>query len=200
MLILALCSSSVFAQSTASGTVSGQVTDVTNAIIVGATVTLIDTTTGQARSVSTNESGRYLFVNVSPGIYDLTVSRQGFGISRVMDQKVTIGTVTTINVELKVGEATQTVTVEATGVALQSTNATVGTTIGFQSLQELPNLSRDVSSLLTLQPAISANGSVAGAVRDQNTFLLDGGNNTNDMDGTMNSYTGSFASNGASRV
>ena len=163
---------------------------------MGATVTLIDTTTGEARSVATNESGRYLFVNVSPGIYDVTVKRQGFGESRVMAQKVTVGSTTTINVELRVGEATQTVTVEATGVALQSTNATVGTTIGFQSLQELPNLSRDVSSLLTLQPAISANGSVAGAVRDQNTFLLDGGNNTNDMDGTMNTYTASFASTG----
>jgi len=51
-----------------------------------------------------------------------------------------------------------------------------------------------VSSLLTWQPATSANGSIAGAVRDQNTFQLDGGNNTNDMDGTMNTYTGSFAS------
>src|SRR5260370_863582 len=51
-----------------------------------------------------------------------------------------------------------------------------------------------VSGLLTLQPAISPNGSVAGAVRDQNTFQLDGGNNSSDMDGTMNTYTPSYAS------
>src|SRR5260370_28167875 len=107
---------------------------------------------------------------------------------------VEIGQVSTANATLKVGAATETVEVTATGATLQTLNATVGTTIGFQSLQELPNLSRDVSSLLTLQPAISPNGSVAGAVRDQNTFQLDGGNNSSDMDGTMNTYTPSYAS------
>src|SRR5205085_7694312 len=124
------------------------------------------------------------------------VRRPSFAETRVQAQKVTVGTVTTINVALKIGEATQSITVEASGATLQTMNATVGTTIGFQNLQELPNLSRDVSSLLTLQPAISANGSVAGTVRDQTTFQLDGGNNTNDMDGTMNTYTGSFSAGG----
>src|SRR5262249_59659952 len=53
---------------------------------------------------------------------------------------------------------------------------------------------RDVLTLGTSQPPIAPNGSVAGAVRDQNTFQLDGGNNSSDMDGTMNTYTPSFAS------
>src|SRR5260370_4993315 len=105
-----------------------------------------------------------------------------------------IGQVSTANATLKVGAATETVEVTATGATLQTLNATVGTTIGFQSLQELPNLSRDVSSLLTLQPAISPNGSVAGAVRDKNTFQLDAGNNSSDMDGTMNTSPPSYAS------
>lgn len=197
LLMLTLGAGTIFAQSAASGTVSGQITDPTSAAIVGAAVTLTDIATGTTRTTTTNDSGRYLFVNVDPGTYDVDVRKQSFAETKVAAQKVTVGSVTTVNLALKVGEATQSITVEASGATLQTMNATVGTTIGFQSLQELPNLSRDVSSLLTLQPAISANGSVAGAVRDQNTFQLDGGNNTNDMDGTMNTYTGSFASKSA---
>ncbi len=54
-------------------------------------------------------------------------------------------------------------------------------------------LGRDVSTFLTLQPGISPDGSVAGAAVDQSYFSLDGGNNTNDMDGSMSVYTTSFA-------
>ena len=61
----------------------------------------------------------------------------------------------------------------------------------------LPNLGRDASTLAIFQPGVSPEGSVAGAMYDQNTFQLDGGNNSNDMDGSMRDYTGSFASNGA---
>ena len=46
---------------------------------------------------------------------------------------------------------------------------------------------------MTLQPGVSPDGSVAGAVVDQSTFMLDGGQNTNDMDGSMQVYTPSFA-------
>ena len=196
LLLMLFGSVAILAQSTAPGTVSGQITDPTSAVIVGATVTLTDTATGGTQTTITNDNGRYLFVNVKPGVYDLNVRRPGFAETKVPEQKVTVGTVTNVNVAMKVGEATQSITVEASGATLQTMNATVGTTLGFQSLQELPNLSRDVSSLLTLQPATAANGSVAGAVRDQNTFQLDGGNNTNDMDGTMNTYTGSYAATG----
>ena len=54
-------------------------------------------------------------------------------------------------------------------------------------------LGRDVSSFVTLQPGVAPDGSVAGANQDQNSFELDGGNNSSDMDGTQNTYTASFA-------
>src|SRR5437868_10123894 len=60
IVLLSLASAMVCAQSTATGTVSGQVTDPTSAVIVGATVTLTDTATGGARTTTTNENGRYL--------------------------------------------------------------------------------------------------------------------------------------------
>jgi hypothetical protein len=181
-------------QSTSTGTVVGLVTDETDAPVVGATVSLIDHSTGTTKGTTTNDVGRYVFVNVNPGMYDIQVEKTGFNLARFAQQEVSIGRQLTVNAKLKVGSVTDTVVVEASGATLQTLNAAVGTTIGFQDLQELPNLSRDVSSLLTLQPGIAPNGSVAGAVRDQNTFQLDGGNNSSDMDGTMNTYTPSFAS------
>src|SRR5882762_870731 len=183
----------LFGQSTSTGTVVGLITDQTDAPVVGATVSLIDHTTGTTKTTTTNDAGRYVFVNVDPGIYDIKVEKTGFALAKIAQQEVSLGRQLTVNAKLKLGEISETVVVEASGANLQTLNAAVGTTIGFQSLQELPNLSRDVSSLLTLQPAISPNGSVAGAVRDQNTFQLDGGNNSSDMDGTQNTYTPSFA-------
>src|SRR5881394_3124832 len=194
--VLALSPVLTWAQSTSTGTIVGLVTDPTGAIVPEATVSLIDHTTGTTKTTTTNEVGRYIFVNVNPGTYDITINKTGFTQARFQKQEINIGRQLTVDATLKVGTATQEVVVEASGTTLQTLNATVGTTIGQQSLQELPNLSRDVSSLLTLQPAISANGSVAGTVRDQSTFQLDGGNNTNDMDGTMNTYTGSFSAGG----
>ena len=194
IVFLFLTASLAWSQATSTGTVTGQVTDPSNAVVAGATVTLTDSTTGKSQTTTTNETGRYIFSNVALGTYDVTVAKEGFAQTKVAQQGVSVGATTTINVAMKLGAATETVTVEASGAQLQTTNATVGTTIGFQNLQELPNLGRDASSLVELQPGISMNGSTAGTVRDQNMFQLDGGNNTNDMDGTMNTYTPSFAS------
>ncbi|HEU5451643.1 MAG TPA: carboxypeptidase-like regulatory domain-containing protein [Terriglobales bacterium] len=182
---------------TSSGSVIGVVTDPTAAVVPGATVTLTDKATGTARTTVSNDQGRYVFVNTNAGSYDISVAKQGFSTARIANQTVSVGQQLTANVQLQVGQANEEVVVESSaGAQLQTLNATVGTTVDSRRLQELPNLSRDVSSLLTLQPAISTNGSVAGAVRDQNTFQLDGGQNSSDMDGTMNTYTGSYASSG----
>ena len=199
-LLAVLCSAlllftlPLFGQATSTGTVVGQVTDETEAAVVGATVSLIDHTTGTTKTATTNESGRYVFVNVNPGVYGVIITKTGFSAAKFAGQVVSLGEQLTVNAKLKVGAIADTVVVEATGATLQTLNSSVGSTMAFEQLQELPNLSRDVSSLVTLQPATAPNGSVAGAVRDQNTFQLDGGNNSNDMDGTMNTYTPSFAS------
>src|SRR5450755_2657244 len=101
--------------------------------------------------------------------------------------------VSTNNVVMKVGSKSQTVEVQATGVELQTLNATVGNTVSGLALNSLPSIARDTSTFLTLQPGISPDGSVAGAVVDQSSFQLDGGENTNDMDGSMSVYTPSYA-------
>jgi len=181
-------------QAVSTGTVVGQVSDASGAAIVGATVTLTDKATNTPRTSTTNEAGRYIFVNVIPGAYDLAVSKTGFRVTKLTDQTVTIGLTLTLDVKLEVGSISQTVEVTSTpGAELQTMNATVGNTVAGIALDSLPSIGRDVSTFVTLQPGVSPDGSVAGAVVDQSSFLLDGGNNTNDMDGSMNVYTPSFA-------
>lgn len=186
-----------FAQANATGTVIGVVSDPTGAVVPGATVTVTDAATGTPHTTTTNDQGRYVFTNIAPGNYNISVTKSGFSAAKISDENVGIGQQLTANVQLQVGAANQEIVVESTaGSHLQTLNATVGTSIQFSTLQDLPNLSRDVSSLLNLQPGMGADGAAAGAVRDQNTFQLDGGQNSSDMDGTMNTYTSSFASNG----
>lgn len=182
----------VWAQSTNTGTLAGTVTDQSNAVVSGAAVTLTDTSTRNSRSAVTNDAGRYIFVDVAPGVYDLTVTKQGFSTSKTQTT-VKVGEATTANMVLQVGGSNVVVEVTAVGNELQTMNATVGNTIENLTIDNLPSLGRDVSTFIALQPGVSPDGSVAGAVVDQSYFTLDGGNNTNDMDGSMNVYTKSFA-------
>ena len=181
------------AQVATSGTVTGTVVDKTGAVVPGATVTLTDTATKATRTAVTNGSGLYNVTNLDPGTYDITVAKAGFRNYKVGAQPVKIGLPTTVNATLEVGSASQTVEVAATGVELQTTNATIGNTITGVALDSLPSQDRDVSTFVELQPGVSPDGSVAGTVVDQSTFMLDGGNNTNDMDGSMSVYTTSYA-------
>src|SRR5215467_11907474 len=189
-IILSFAGPPVRAQSTSSGTVSGVVTDQQGAVVPGAEVTLTDVATNATRKATSNDAGRYTFVNVSPGIYDISVSRAGFQRAVVAGQKVTVGQELTADVALQAGSVSETVLVTASnGTQLQSINAAVGTVITGKQLDILTNLGRDANALFVLQPAVAPTGEVAGAVRDQNTYQLDGGNNSDDMAGTTNTYT-----------
>src|SRR5271163_1100658 len=186
--------SSLFAQAISTGTVAGTVTDPSGGAIVGATVTLTDTATNIARTDVSNENGRYFFANVVPSKYSVSVSKTGFRVSKLIDQTVSVGASLTLNVTLEIGSVAETVEVTATnGAELQTLNATVGNTVSGDLLQSLASIGRDAMTFVTLQPGVSPDGSVAGAVVDQSTFMLDGGQNTNDMDGSMQVYTSSFA-------
>ena len=182
-----------FAQATNTGTIVGVVEDQSGAVVPGATVIMTDVSTNASRSTLTTRTGQYVFVNVSPGAYDISVSRTGFEMDKISNQTVQVGTQTTANFKLHVGNAQQTIEVQATGTDLQTLNATVGSTVEQEAIAQLPSLLHDAGTFTTLQAGVSPDGSVAGAVVDQSTFSLDGGNNTNDMDGSMSVYTGSFA-------
>ncbi|HXN65983.1 MAG TPA: carboxypeptidase regulatory-like domain-containing protein [Candidatus Acidoferrales bacterium] len=178
------------------GTVVGQVLDASGATVAGATVTLTDKATGASRVSTTSDTGRYVFTEVPLGIYDITVSKEGFSQAKVADQQVQVGQSLTVNVGLKVGSASTTIEVTASaGAELQSMNATVGDTISGDAIVQLPNVTRETTALATLQPATTRGGNVAGAISDQNTYQLDGANNSNDMDGQGSVYNQSFVNN-----
>jgi hypothetical protein len=192
-LALLLSSTASSAQMGGTGFVGGTVTDPSGAAVAGATVTLTDKATGTQRSETTNESGRYAFSSVTPSRYDVAITKTGFRQLKFADQEVVVGESRTLDAKLEIGAPTETVEVVATNAELQTMNATVGNTITGVPLDNLPGLGRDVSTFVTLQPGVAPDGSVGGANQDQNSFFLDGGQNSSDMDGTQNTYTPSFA-------
>jgi hypothetical protein len=192
VLLLVVCLGGalpLWSQSSSTGTVAGGVTDQSNAVVPAAAVTLTDTSTNTARSTTTNKDGRYVFVDVTPGIYDISVAKSGFATTKTAKQEVKVGESLTINLALQVGGANVVVEVSATGTELQTMNATVGNTVTAIAIDNLPSIGRDVSTFVTLQPGVGTDGSVAGAYQDQNYFSLDGGDNTNDLDGSGSVYT-----------
>jgi hypothetical protein len=181
-----------WAQSTATGTVVGTITDQSGAVVPGAQVTLTDKGTGTTRATTTNSSGSYVFVDVNPSTYDVTISKQGFSSTKAVSE-VKVGLTLTLNLALQVGGQSTVVEVQAAGNDLQMMNSTVGNSLNSATLDALPSIGRDVSTFVELQPGVTPEGSVAGAVNDQTFFSLDGGNNSNDMDGNMSTYTTTYA-------
>jgi hypothetical protein len=193
-MLFGLTASNALAQTASSGSISGLVTDSQGASVAGADVTLVDTGTKSAQMTQTNDVGRYTFPVVASGMYDVTVTKSGFKVAKLAQQKVSVGNVLTVNVTLEVGSLAETVVVMSTplGSELQTTNATVGNTIDLKQLELLPNLGRDATSLLGLAPGVTPRGDIAGSYMDQNTFTIDGGNNTDDMAGNTIGYLTNF--------
>ena len=200
-IFLGLGTTAAWSQATSTATVTGLVTDEQNAAVTGAEVHLLEGATGQSHTTLTNETGRYVIVNVQPGTYTITISKEGFTVFKINAQKVDVGTTMTVSATLKVGSTTTTVEVAASaGAELQTTNATVGNTLTSAALMLLPNMGRDVSTLAVLQPGVSPTGMTAGAYSDQNVFMLDGGNNSDDMAGNNTSYVTNFTGTGGTQT
>ena len=200
-ILLAASAGPAWSQATSTATISGVVLDEQSAAVTGAEVRLLEMATGSAQTTITNDTGRYVIVNVQPGTYVVTVSKQGFTVFKINSQKVDLGSSMSINATLKVGSTSTTVEVSASaGADLQTTNATVGNTLTSASLMLLPNMGRDVSTLAVLQPGTTPSGMTAGAYSDQNVFMLDGGNNSDDMAGNNTSYVTNFTGTGGTQT
>src|ERR1700693_1042087 len=199
-LLLALGAATAWGQTSTAGTVAGQVTDEQNAVVPGTEVKLIDLVTKAALTTFTNDAGRYVFPQVSPGTYNVTFTKQGFSIYDVNTQSVDIGMVLTLNAKLQIGTTSTTVEVTvSTGAELQTMNATVGNTLTGPALMMLPNLGRDVTSFAVLQPGVSPTGFTAGSYQDANTYTLDGANITDDMAGNTIGYQTNYSGLGGSQ-
>jgi hypothetical protein len=198
VLVLVVGALPAWGQATNTGTIIGSVFDNTNAFVPGAVVTITQTATGSVRSTVTEKTGRFVFADVDPGTYDIKVTKSGFTATVITGQVVKIGLQLTEDVKLQLGSVSTTVTVtETPGAELQTMTPTVGTTLSGDIILNLPNTSRDASTLAILQPGQNILGNTGGMESDQNSFQLDGGMATDDMSGDNNTYIASFGSDTA---
>src|SRR5262245_31797541 len=175
-----LLSLSAAAQTSTTGVVQGTVTDPQGAVVADAEVKLLDPATNGSRIEKTSDAGLYVFVNVPPGIYTVTVGRTGFRTAQVTELKVEVNKSYTLNFTLELGQMTEVVQVQAgAGAELQTTDAQVGNVVQTRVLRSLPTLGRSTLELISLQPTTTpggfgSGGTVSGARSDQNALILDG--------------------------
>jgi hypothetical protein len=121
------------------GGISGTVSDSTNTVVVGATVSLTATATNTVRTMTKGSSGLYTFSALVPGTYALTVEHVGFDKSINQAIPIEADRVTTVDVRLIPGQRTQTVNVSATEVPLlNTTDSTVSTEISNKTIESVP--------------------------------------------------------------
>jgi hypothetical protein len=182
----------------AGGAINGTVRDSSGGVIPDATVVLHNRGTKLDRNAATNSAGFYALTNIQPGEYDLTVSKDGFKTSQRTDVTVDVNQTATLDYTLDPGTVQQTVTVQATAVALETSTSELGVAIVRQEVNNLPLNGRNFTQLLDLTPGVSTinvsqNGSLGGvwsnpvgsfsypSINGQTNrsdfFLLDGVNN-----------------------
>jgi Carboxypeptidase regulatory-like domain/TonB-dependent Receptor Plug Domain len=176
------------------GTLSGQVTDASGAVIPGAKLTIRDNNTGYTREVTTAADGNYVFPDLPIGQYTVTVAAGGFESQRG-SASINVGIRSRSDFQLHVGSASQTVEVSATQSALSRDDASIGTLVTEDTIKDTPLYLRNWDDLLRTVPGVQINrytnqsgatssgrtGSfnVNGVHSLQNNFILDGiDNNT----------------------
>jgi Carboxypeptidase regulatory-like domain len=135
-------------------TVSGVVSDPSGATVPAVVVTIVNKATGTSREVATNQDGFYSAPNLLPGTYDVTFSAKGFSATVQKDLTLTVGAEETLNVSMTVGQDTQTISVTAAPVTVQTGSSTLSATVDSTTIRELPLNGRDWTSLATLEPGV----------------------------------------------
>jgi hypothetical protein len=140
LLTVLSISSAVQAQSAASGTITGRVTDPQGAVVANATVTARNVSTGMERSATTTGTGSYTIPNAPPGTYDVSVAASGFakGVSHV---ELQVGDQRDVNFQLTVGGTSTTVEVSGEAPLIETTKTEVSTSITAMDMSRLPVLS-----------------------------------------------------------
>jgi len=178
----------ISAQSLTTGDIAGVVRDASGGIIQAATVNLKSLDTGATQASTTNTSGEYRFRLLKPGNYSVTASQQGFQKAE-KSAEVTVGSITNVDLQLSVGQSTQ--TVEVTGEApLVNTEPSSNTTFTSQQLTQLPSAGGDITNIAYTAPGVLVNTTggygnfeMNGLPATSNLFTVNG---ENDMDPYFN--------------
>jgi hypothetical protein len=192
-LLLVICmigfnTSSVLAQSQTTGRIAGAVKDQAGAVVSGAEVNVVSRATGEERKVATDDGGNYTVPLLAPGLYQVSVTANGFKKTVFADVRVAITETTTVNADLAVGAVTEEVmSVNASAPLVQADGAQLGRVVDTRAVSELPLATRNFTQMLGLSPGAatylpdntavgrnSQNISVNGARVTNNNFQING--------------------------
>src|SRR3989475_9801827 len=179
----------VYAQVT-TGTISGVVQDATGAVIPGVTVTAKNLGTGIARTITTDEGGRYAAPNLTLGDYEVQAQLPGFQTEVRSGITLTVGRVAVVNFALRLGQLSDKVSITAEAPLVESTTSAMSSLVDERTIRELPLNGRSYDQLALLQPGVVTVGAgqasvafdfgtgqrfnVNGSRAYANTFMLDG--------------------------
>lgn len=155
-LFLALTPSGLFAQQS-NGQVNGAITDSTGKAVTGAAVTLTNQNTNVTSRATTNNSGYYVFLDIQPGSYSVSIARPGFKTITVPPFQLVVNQILTLDQTMTVGSTNETVEVNASteGVMLERSSAGLGNVIQAKEIQQLPLNGRNFTQLLILSPGVT---------------------------------------------
>jgi hypothetical protein len=184
LLAITACLPTLSAQelSGTKGGLQGNVTDSSGAVVPGASVTL--TGASDSRTLTTNGSGHWEVVDLTPGPYNITVEREGFSKTVAKAIDVEINRVNGVNLVLQTGAVAQTVQVDATATTIDTGSTALSSNLTSSFYNQVP-VARDVGSLFYTAPGVTnsggtgtANPSIGGATGLENQYIADGVNIT----------------------
>lgn len=182
---VAVCLATPAAAQLDTATVIGVITDSQGAVLPGATVTAVNTSTGFSRIAITDGQGRFRIAALPPGTYDVGAELQGFSGAKRTGLTLALGSESVVNLQLTLGSFTEAITVTSEVPIVQTTTAAVEARLDRATIDLLPLIGRDYESLLRLVPgAQDSNGtSFTGSRGRSNQWNIDGVDNSEDISG-----------------
>jgi hypothetical protein len=171
------------------GRILGTVTDQSGGVIAGATVTVLDTQRGVARTLTTDDAGEYNAPTLLPGNYTVRAEAKGFKKLERQNIVLEVGKEVRIDLTVQPGGQEQTVMVTESIPMVETTNATLGGTLNNSDINDLPLNGRNYQSLLALRPGVMTQPgggpwtqSTNNVRPDESAWMVDGVINANFYD------------------
>jgi sulfur carrier protein ThiS len=144
-----------FAQQAINGTIRGRISDPSGAAISGADVTVTNTATGYARTITTSDDGYYVLPNLPLGTYTVAVKKSGFQTLSATNVALAAGSEAVVDGALKVGQIETTIEVTGGAPVVEPARTNIGRTITEVETQNLPLPSRNPYNFILFQPGVS---------------------------------------------
>src|SRR5687768_6934281 len=175
-VMLMLFCGSAFAQAQGTSSIRGTIKDPQGAVVAGANVILTNPETGFSRTTTSNDSGQFAFEGIQPGVYKVDVEAKGFKKAVRTEVSALVSKPVDLPIDMELGDLTQTVSVSvgASESLINTQDGSLGNNFISQQITQLPLNARNVANLLSLQPAVTPSGYVAGGRSDQANITLDG--------------------------